>query len=571
MREAVHDVLILGTGLAGLRAAVEISIRTRGAANIGLISKVQVMRSHSVCAEGGTGAVMRPEEGDSLELHAWDTVKGSDFLADQDTVDRFVQLAPDEIRLLEHWGVPWSRREDGRIMQRPFGGHSFPRACMAADKTGFFEMQALYDTLLKYNNFKRYDECFVTSLLLEGDRFAGLTVYDLPSGEFTVLRGKALLIASGGLGNLYGFTTYSQTVTGDGQAIAYRACLRLEDPEFLQFHPTGLVPSGILMTEGCRGEGGYLRNNKGERFMEKYAPKMMELAPRDIVSRSEMTEILEGRGFPGPEGLDYIHLDLTHLGAERINKRLPLIREVCMKFLGIDPITQPIPIRPVAHYSMGGIEADIDGRTKVENIWAAGEVACHSMHGANRLGCNSTAECLVWGGITGCGIAKYLELRPPLNEVPQEKLREEESRIFDGFLKKTGAENPAQIRRELRTLMDKHAGVYRTGQSMKQGLDKIAQLKLRFRQISIQDKSRTYNTNLVQALETENMLDLAEVLLFAGLAREESRGAHARTDFPKRDDEKFLAHSMVYYTGGMPKLEYKAVTITNWKPVERKY
>jgi succinate dehydrogenase / fumarate reductase flavoprotein subunit len=284
-----------------------------------------------------------------------------------------------------------------------------------------------------------------------------------------------------------------------------------------------------------------------------------------------MTEILEGRGFPGPEGLDYIQLDLTHLGAERINKRLPTIREVCMKFLGIDPITTPIPIRPVAHYSMGGIEADIDGHTKVENIWAAGEVACHSMHGANRLGCNSTAECLVWGSITGGEIAKYLAQSPKLSDMPEAQAREEEKRIFDGLLKQSGTEKPAQMRRELRALMDKHAGVYRDGDSMKEGLAKIAELMQRFRRIAVQDKRRIYNTNLIQALETENMLELSEVLLFAGLAREESRGAHARTDFSQRDDEKWLAHSMVYCTGAKPKLEYKPVRITAWRPVERKY
>jgi succinate dehydrogenase / fumarate reductase flavoprotein subunit len=567
---ATHDVLILGTGLAGFRAAIELCIRSEGRADIGLVSKVQLMRAHSVCAEGGTGAVMRPEEGDSLELHAWDTVKGSDFLADQDVVERFVAAMPDEIRLLEHWGVPWSRREDGRIMQRPFGGHSFPRSCMAADKTGFFEMQALYDNLLKYR-FTRYDEAFATKILLDHGRFAGLAVLDLPSGKFNVLRAKALLIATGGLGVLYGFTTYSQTVTGDGQAIAFEAGLPLEDPEFVQFHPTGLVPSGILMTEGCRGEGGYLINKNGERFMEKYAAKFMELAPRDIVSRSEMTEILEGRGLEGPNGLDYVHLDLRHLGAEKINKKLPLIREVCIKFLDLDPIESPIPIRPVAHYSMGGIEADIDGRTAIENIWAAGEVACHSLHGANRLGCNSTAECLAWGAITGRQLAAYLARSPGLADMPQAAVRDEEDRIFKGLLQNAGGENPYEIRTALRAAMDQHAGVYRDGKSMTEGLRKIRELRERFKRVAVQDKSKVYNSNLMHVLETENLLALAEAVMMAALAREESRGGHARTDFKVRDDARFLKHTLVRKENGTPRLDYKPVTITRWKPVERKY
>lgn len=570
-REITHDLIILGAGLAGLRAAVEASYVSNGTIDIGLVAKNQLMRAHSVAAEGGTAAVMREDDGDSLELHAWDTVKGADFLADQDVVELFVREMPKEILQLDHWGIPWTRRSDGRIDQRPFGGHSYPRAVLAADKTGFFEMQTLYDTLLKYANFKRYDEWFATSILVKDGQFCGLTTFDMATGEFVVFRGKALIIATGGAGTLFGFTTYSHTVTGDGLAIAYRAGIPLEDFEFLQFHPTGLIPSGILITEACRGEGGYLRNSKGERFMEKYAAEKMELAPRDVISRSEITEILAGRGYQGPKGLDYLNLDLTHLGEQKINDRLPLIRELCMKFVDIDPVTTSIPIRPVAHYSMGGIETDIMGATSVPGIWAAGESMCSSLHGANRLGSNSTAECLVWGKITGAEVAKFVQKDKNLPSVPQDAVTAEYNRIFVDLLQKEGSENPYELKTMLRELMDKYLGVYRTGADMQKALEEIQVLKQRFKNIRIADKSLPYNTNLINALETENLLDLAEVMTAGALARQESRGSHARRDFPTRDDGKWLKHTLASFTDQGPKLSYKDVRITLWKPVERKY
>jgi len=570
LQSLTHDVLVLGAGLAGLRAAVEMSQRLGGKVDIGIVSKVQLMRAHSVCAEGGTAACLRTEEGDSTDLHAWDTVKGSDFLADQDVVRRFVNVIPREILLLDHWGIPWTRDEHGRIAQRPFGGHSYPRATLASDKTGFFEMQTLYDQLLRYKSFTRYDELFVTDILTADGRFAGLLGIHAPSGETVVLRGRALLIATGGGGTLYGFTTYSETVTGDGMAMAYRAGLPLEDMEFLQFHPTGLVPSGILMTEACRGEGGYLRNAKGERFMERHAPSKLELAPRDMVSRAEMTEILEGRGFPGPDGKDYLHLDLTHLGADRINSRLPLIREVCIKFIGLDPIEKPIPIRPVAHYSMGGIETDINGATRMPGVWAAGEAACVSLHGANRLGSNSTAECLVWGGITGGEIAAALPRLPQPVPVPEAQLRRSQDHIA-GLLSRQGGENLYDLRRELRAGMDRYVGVFRTGEDLSKGLEVVRSIRRRASSAPVADKGAIYNSNLFHALELENLLDLAEVTVMGALTRTESRGAHARRDFATRNDQEWLKHTLAWRKDGPPTLDYKPVTIDTWKPVERKY
>jgi succinate dehydrogenase / fumarate reductase flavoprotein subunit len=569
-RELQHDVVILGAGLAGLRAAVEISRRLGGKVDIGIVSKVQLMRAHSVCAEGGTAAVLREDLGDSRELHAWDTVKGSDFLADQDVVRTFVDTIPKEIRQLDHWGIPWTRDDDGYISQRPFGGHSYPRATLAADKTGFFEMQTLYDQLQRYRTFTRYDELFVTDILVHDGAFAGLIGMDTGSGDTVAIRGKALLIASGGGGCLYGFTTYSQTVTGDGMAMAFRAGLPLEDMEFLQFHPTGLVPNGILMTEACRGEGGYLKNNLGERFMSGYAPKLMELAPRDMVSRAETEEILAGRGFKTPDGQDYLELDLTHLGADRINTRLPLIREVTIKFLGLDPIEKPIPIRPVAHYSMGGIETDITGRTRVPNIWAAGEAACVSLHGANRLGSNSTAECLVWGGIAGGEIATELAGMAAAAPLPADGVAAAADHIRQ-VLAREGGENLYELRRQLRKTMDDEVAVFRNGHDLAEALATVREIRGRMAQAPVADKSRVYNSNLIHALELENLVDLAEVTVAGALAREESRGAHARRDFPTRDDEDWLRHTLAFHAPDGPRFDHKPVAIDMWKPVERKY
>ena len=566
MEKYAHDVVIVGAGIAGLRAAIA-AAEVSDKLDIAVISKLHPIRSHSVCAQGGTAAVLR--EGDSYDLHAWDTIKGADFLADQDVVEFFVRQAPREIILLEHWGCPWSRTEDGKINQRPFGGHSFPRACFAADMTGFHEMHALYGKATGYENITFYDEWFVTSIIIQDNIARGLTAIELKTGRMHAFHAKAIIMATGGYARIYEFTTFSHTSTGDGMAMAYKAGVPLKDMEFIQFHPTGLVPSGILITGGARGEGGYLVNAKGERFMKRYAPEKMELAPRDIVSRAETTEIMEGRGLEGPYG-PYIALDLRHLGEEKINERLPLIRDVAIKLSGVDPVEEPIPIRPAAHYSMGGIQANIKTETPVAGFYAAGECSCLNVHGANRLGTNSTADCLVFGAVAGEEAAKYA-LSNSLRELPPKKLSAEEERVFDGILGSEGDERVPAIRAEMRRVMSEKVWVFRKGDELKTALKEIRELKDRFKNIRVEDKGRTFNTGLVAALQLDFTLDLAEVTIASALARTESRGAHSRLDCPKRDDENWLKHTLAYYTVEGPRLEYSPVTITKWPPAARAY
>jgi len=560
-----HDLIIVGAGLAGLRAAVA-AAEVNSKLDIAVLSKHHPLRSHSVCAQGGTGAVMR--EKDSYDLHAYDTVKGADFLADQDAVEFFVRQVPREIVLTEHWGCPWSRNAEGKIDQRPFGGHTFPRACFAADMTGFLEMHAIYGKATSYNNIKFYDEWFVTSLIVEDKTAVGLTAIEMKTGEIQAFRAKSIIMATGGHERIYEFTTFSHSTTGDGMAMAYRAGAPLEDMEFVQFHPTGLVPSGVLITEGARGEGGYLLNANGERFMKKYAPEKIELGPRDVVSRAEQTEILEGRGLQGPYG-PYIALDLRHLGEERINLRLPLIRDVAIKLGGVDPVKEPIPIRPAAHYSMGGIKANVKTETPIAGLYAAGECSCISVHGANRLGTNSTAECLVFGAVAGEEAAKHAS-SSSLHEVPQEKLSAEENRIHE-IVSRNGNERAPAIRDEMRRIMKEEVWIYRNGPQLETALKEIRQLKNRFRSVRIEDKGKPFNTGLLETLQLDFMLDLAEVTIACALPRAESRGAHSRTDYPKRDDQNWLKHTLAYCTGDGPRLEYMPVTITKWPPVARTY
>ena len=570
MTESIeYDLIIAGSGLAGLRAAIE-AAKKNSKLKIGVVAKTQVMRSHSVSAEGGTAAVIQEEEGDTIESHIYDTVKGSDFLADQDVAERLCKMMPDEIYQLEHWGMPWTRKENGKIDQRNFGGYSFARATYAIDKVGFFEMQTLYDTCQKFDNIEFLNEWFITSIIHNGKQFCGITAIELSSGTFYTIKGKALIVATGGAGRIYSYSTYALSSTPDGLDMAYRAGMALKDMEFVQFHPTGVLPSGILITEGARGEGGYLLNKDGERFMKKYAAGKMELAPRDIVSRAMMTEMNEGRGFNHDTGVQCMKLDLRHLGDEKIKAKLGGIREISIKFSNIDPAEEPIDVRPVCHYMMGGIHTNIDGAAELQGVWAAGEAACNSVHGANRLGANSTSECLVWGKITGSLAADYIQKEHSTSQFPDHLVVAEEKRIYDGIFRGSGQVNPYEVKQEITDTLNDTAYVYRNESDMIQGLKKIRDLKAKTWK-HVDDKAKEYNTNFSNVMEIDSMIRIAEVVLIGAINRKESRGSHARTDYPDRDDINFLHHTLAYYDPNTPIMKKHPVTITKYKPVERKY
>ena len=564
-----HDVVIVGGGAAGLRAAIA-AVETSARLRVALVSKVYPMRSHTVSAEGGAAAALSPN--DSLDGHAFDTIKGSDYLADQDVVEAFVAQAPKELIQMEHWGCPWNREPDGHVAVRPFGGMTTWRTLFASDKTGFHMLHTLFQTSLKYTGIVRYDEQFVTSLLVEDGRCVGLTAIDARTGAMRALTASAVILATGGAGRVFPFTTNATICTGDGMAMAYDIGAALKDMEMVQYHPTGLPGTGILITEAARGEGGYLRNKDGERFLERYVPGKMELGPRDLLSRAEISEFEAGRGIEGPYG-QYVNLDLRHLGEEKIDTKLPFVRELATRYIGIDPVVQPIPVRPVVHYMMGGVHTDVDGKTNIPGLYAAGECANDGLNGANRLGSNSLTECLVFGHFAGKAAAEYAREATAVTANPVASIAaDEERRIEETYLRgRPGGERIATLRDALQRAMEDGVGVYRTAEGLQRASNTVAELRERYRNLHLDDHSRVFNTELFSALELGFMLDVAETICHSALAREESRGAHARRDFPQRNDERYLAHSMAYKTDGAPRIEYLPVRITRWQPQERKY
>ena len=572
------DVLVVGGGGAGLRAAIAVA-ETFPSLAVTVISKVYPMRSHTVSAEGGAAAVIKP--GDSLDEHAYDTISGGDWLCDQDAVEAFVREAPAEMVQLEHWGCPWNREPDGHVAVRPFGGMKAQRTWFAADKTGFHLLHTLFQTSLKYEGIRRHDECFVTKLLVDDSRCQGVVAIELATGQIQAITAKAVILCTGGCGKVFPFTTNAAIKNGDGMSLAYRAGAALKDMEFVQYHPTGLPFTGILITEAARAEGGWLLNKDGYRYLQDYdlgtpepkpVLKSMELGPRDRLSQAFMKEQEKERTIKGPYG-DYVHLDVRHLGEQVINTKIPFVRELCLKYAHVDPVKEMIPVRPVVHYMMGGIHTDIHGATPLPGLYAAGEAACVSINGANRLGSNSLTECLVFGARAGKAAAAFASGQSEPNPAVLAQAHDEQRRLEQQFLFKAGGtERIATLRQAMQEIMEQSAGIYRDASTLQQAEGKLQQLQERFADVALEDHSYTFNTELTAALELSYMLDLAQAIVGSALQRRESRGSHQRTDHPGRDDRQYLAHSLARRSGdGSPRIDYLPVKVTRWPPGERIY
>jgi len=573
------DVVIVGAGGAGLRAAIAVA-EASSSLKIALISKVYPMRSHTVAAEGGAAGVIK--DNDSFDSHFHDTVAGGDWLCDQDAVDLFIREAPRELTRVEHWGCPWSREPDGQVAVRPFGGMKVERTWYAADKTGFHLLHTLFQTSLKYPSIERFDEYYSTDLLVNDGRCHGVCAIEMRSGQMRLFRAKSVIIATGGAGRVFPFTTNGAIKTGDGMAMAYRAGVPLKDMEFVQYHPTGLPGTGILITEGSRGEGGILVNKDGYRYLQDYdlgppdpwpRKKAMELGPRDRLSQAFWHEQRKGRTTSTAYG-DVVHLDLRHLGESKIDERLPMVRELSRSYVGVDPVDELIPVRPVVHYTMGGIDTDIDAATCVDGLFAAGECACVSINGANRLGSNSLTELLVFGTRAGKFAAEYAMQgnAGAGDHLVQSAATAAEDRVLALFRRAAGTESIAGLRRDMNVAMDAGAGIYRSEESLAACTATMQEIRERYENVMLYDKSNVFNTDLIEALELGSMIDVASAMACSAQQRRESRGSHQRLDFPDRDDAKFLRHSLARYSDtGPPAIEYCDVTITRSQPAERLY